>query len=77
MFGILVHLWPTPPQVCTLTERFREDIELMPTLGSVDSERRSLADIVDYLMKAPKPHLDFEPKVMQKVLCFFKRRLHL
>jgi hypothetical protein len=35
----------------------------MPTLGSVGTERRSLEAMIQYLMDAPKPPVDFVPKV--------------
>jgi hypothetical protein len=49
-------------EICTLYERFRDELESMPTLGSTGTERRSLEDMITHLMNAPKPPLLYEPK---------------
>jgi len=53
-------------EVCTLTERFRDELEVMPTLKSIGTERRGLDDMIQYLLDAPKPTLNYTPKEKKK-----------
>ena len=52
-------------ECCALTERFRDELEAMPTLGAIGTERRSLEAMIKYLMDAPKPPINFVPKVSE------------
>lgn len=63
-------------EVCSLMERFRDELEVMPALGSVGTERRSLDALIKYLLEMPKPPINFVPKVKEKksFLDRFKRK---